>query len=175
MKMRLLKRLKSKQKGIGLLELMLALGIIALLLVMATRYYNQTRRAEMINDASRVAAFTLAGAKNWKGGRMSYEELTSYSILNDTGLAPDGIEVKNGSSGELPRWQGCPGEIDISWDSSERKVRLVFSHISKQICNGLKARMNRSADPTLDNSDCTASAGSTNSCDATWFVYMNDN
>jgi len=164
----------KKQNGIGLLELMLALGVIALLLVMATRYYNQTRRAEMVNDASRVAAFTLAGAKNWKGGRASYDELTSFAVLNDSGLAPDGIAVRNGSVGELPRWQSCPGEIDISWDSSEKKVRLQFSNISSQLCRGLKARMNTSSDPTIENSNCSAGAGSTGNCDATWFVYMND-
>jgi len=175
MKIRLFNQSKSKQKGIGLLELMLALGIIALLLVMATRYYNQTRRAEMVNDASRVAAFTLAGAKNWKGGRFDYNELTSYAVLNDSGLAPDGIQVTNGTTGSLPKWQGCTGEIDIAWDSSENKVRLEFSNISQQICRGLKARMNESADPTLENSDCSATAGSSNTCDATWFVYMNDN
>lgn len=165
----------TKQQGIGLLELMLALGIIALLLVMATRYYNQTRRAEMINDASRIAAFTLAGAKNWKGGRMNYEELTSFAVLNESGLAPDGMAVKNGTTGELPKWQGCPGEINISWDNSSSKVKLEFSNISTQICQGLKARMNSSADPTLENSDCTAGSGTGDSCGANWFVYMNEN
>ena len=164
----------KKQNGIGLLELMLALGVIALLLVMATRYYNQTRRAEMINDASRVAAFTLAGAKNWKGGRTSYEELTSFAVLEQSGLAPDGITVTNGASGELPRWQSCPGEINIAWDTSEKKVKLQFSNISDQLCRGLQARMNSTSDPTLDNSECSAGAGSSGSCDSTWFVYMND-
>ena len=173
-----MKRLSNtlvKQQGIGLLELMLALGIIALLLVMATRYYNQTRRAEMINDASRVAAFTLAGAKNWKGGRMNYAELTSFAVLSDSGLAPDGIPVTNGSTGQLPAWQGCPGAINIDWDSSASKVKLEFSNISTQICQGLKARMNSSADPTLENSECTAGAGGGESCGASWFVYMNEN
>jgi type II secretory pathway pseudopilin PulG len=37
-KVKLLNR--NKQRGIGLLELMLALGIISILIVMATRYYN---------------------------------------------------------------------------------------------------------------------------------------
>jgi Tfp pilus assembly protein PilE len=40
-----------KVTGIGLLELMLSLAIIAILLLVATRYYESTRTSQQVNEA----------------------------------------------------------------------------------------------------------------------------
>lgn len=44
-------KLLVNRRGIGLLELMLSLAIIAILLVMATRYFTQARRGQQIAAA----------------------------------------------------------------------------------------------------------------------------
>ena len=55
-------KLLRRQAGIGLLELMLSLAIIAILLIMATRYYLTTSRSEKVNDTiSIVQALVAAG------------------------------------------------------------------------------------------------------------------
>ena len=42
----------GKQKGISLLEVMLSLAIIAIILVMATRYFGLASRGSKLNDAT---------------------------------------------------------------------------------------------------------------------------
>jgi type II secretory pathway pseudopilin PulG len=46
---------RNKTRGIGLLELMLSLAIIAILLVMATRYFLVANESQKINNAVSIA------------------------------------------------------------------------------------------------------------------------
>ncbi|EKD75638.1 MAG: hypothetical protein ACD_44C00072G0007 [uncultured bacterium] len=56
------------QRGIGLLELMLSLAIIALLLVMATRYFSSARLSQQIAAAvSQVQAIAAASQSYYIG------------------------------------------------------------------------------------------------------------
>jgi Tfp pilus assembly protein PilE len=51
----------TKQRGIGLLELMLSIAIIAILLIMATRYYqNATQGKNISNTISMVGGYIAA-------------------------------------------------------------------------------------------------------------------
>ena len=42
---------KKREEGFGLLELMLSMVVVALLLIMATRYYQSARTSARVNSA----------------------------------------------------------------------------------------------------------------------------
>ena len=56
----------KKQLGIGLLELMLSLAIIAILLVMATRYYLVTSTSQKVNETVSIMGGLKSAAENWR-------------------------------------------------------------------------------------------------------------
>ncbi len=61
------KRLRiNSEKGIGLLELMLSLAIIALLLVMATRYYSSAHGSQQLNAAVEAYHAIYAAAETYE-------------------------------------------------------------------------------------------------------------
>ena len=59
--------LNRREQGIGLLELMLSLAVIAILLVMATRFFGVTHRAQAVNHATKEVTVVLAGMQHWRG------------------------------------------------------------------------------------------------------------
>ncbi len=75
-----------KQMGIGLLELMLSLAIIAVLLVMATKYYQQARMNQQINEAISLSQAIVAASANWVIGRDGYSGLSMDELINNAYL-----------------------------------------------------------------------------------------
>jgi len=60
-----MKNLKPKHRGIGLLELMLALAVIATLLLMATRYYSSSSEAKKLTDVSDQLGIIQNAGNRW--------------------------------------------------------------------------------------------------------------
>lgn len=60
-----MKILKLKNRGIGLLELMLSLSIIGTLLLMATRYYSSSSEAKKISDISDQLGIIQNAGNRW--------------------------------------------------------------------------------------------------------------
>lgn len=58
-----------KCKGIGLLELMLALVIISLLIVMASRYYQAANNNRKIAEAAAAVHAVIAAEQRWRVGQ----------------------------------------------------------------------------------------------------------
>ncbi len=104
---------KLKQRGIGLLELMLSLAIISILLVMATRYYKSARQAQQVNDAISLVQGIAGATANWVIGEEGYNKLTSISMLVSEGYLPKGSE--------RDPWQG---KTEVLGTSSTVKVTL---------------------------------------------------
>ncbi len=68
------------QTGFGLLELMLSMVIVALLLIMATRYYQSARTNSRVNQAISELAEILNAANNIAIGSGAYTNATSTTI-----------------------------------------------------------------------------------------------
>ncbi|MFU8797520.1 MAG: type II secretion system protein [Gammaproteobacteria bacterium] len=79
------------QQGIGLLELMLSLAIIALIMIMATRYYSVVQQQQKITQALQISAATLQAAHTWGAGQSEFptkpDEL--QMALVKAGLLPE--------------------------------------------------------------------------------------
>lgn len=68
---------KNFSKGIGLLELMLALAIISMLTVAAVRYFSVVSASSRVEQAMEMVSAIRAAGERWKVGNDDY---TSASI-----------------------------------------------------------------------------------------------
>lgn len=75
-------KLRNKQTGIGLLELMLSLAIIAILLVMATRYYLSASLSSNINEVVSNIQGVTGCYENWRQAYISGNNPKSYTDFN---------------------------------------------------------------------------------------------
>lgn len=57
-----------RNKGVTMLEMLLVLSIIAVLLVLATRYYMSTSYSQKVNQLQAQITAIQAAASNWKNG-----------------------------------------------------------------------------------------------------------
>lgn len=73
-------RKRKNQKGFGLLELMLSMVIVALLLIMATRYYQSARSNARINEAVSLVQTIANAANNIEIGKGDYDGITNESV-----------------------------------------------------------------------------------------------
>lgn len=74
------------QKGISLLEVMLSLSIIAIILVMATRYFFVASDSQKVSQLKGQVAALLTGATLWKHNEPSYAGLTVPVLVTDNYL-----------------------------------------------------------------------------------------
>lgn len=75
-----MKKLKH-QTGFGLLELMLSMVIVALLLIMATRYYQSARSNARINEGVSLISSIINAANNIAIGTGTYGTMDESSIV----------------------------------------------------------------------------------------------
>jgi len=93
--------IEYKQRGISLLEVMLSLVIIAAILLAATKFYESTRRSQLVNAAgSMIQALTTANG-SWF---YTYQSLApkggspvSLSLLQEAGLVAADISSSTGN------------------------------------------------------------------------------
>ncbi|MCH9770086.1 MAG: prepilin-type N-terminal cleavage/methylation domain-containing protein [Gammaproteobacteria bacterium] len=84
----------KKQRGISLLEVLLSLSIIAIILIMATRYFFVANENKNVNQVRAQIGALLAATQLWKGSNPSYENLSLEQLIS-TGDFPSSANVKN--------------------------------------------------------------------------------
>lgn len=106
---------KVKNLGISLLELLLSLTIIAILLVMATRYYALTRSEQQVNEAITMINQAIGATDNWywtfgtytpTWGDIKVKELIDMGLLpkdfaNSPWGTPLSIEKVDGNTAKI--------------------------------------------------------------------------
>lgn len=104
-----MRKLRKIQRGFGLLELMLSMVIVALLLIMATRYYQSAHRVQRVSEAVTGVNAIIGAANEYAISSGSYTSITDLSVLDD--LLP------GGATGEVGPW-GLPYTITTPAASS---------------------------------------------------------
>ena len=90
---------KVHQLGISLLEVMLSISVIALILVMATRFFYVANNNNKVNMAISQIAGLDAAIHSWKGGSLDYTDLSIQELFkageltNFPGVSADGNEL----------------------------------------------------------------------------------
>ncbi len=124
-----------KNKGIGLLELMLSLAIIAILLIMATRYYLVTSRSQKTDEGVALVNALIAGAEDYRGDRPTFEGLTDISILVNQGSIAKSYVL---STGTVTTPWAAPSTTDVAVSKSDTtRVTISLKTIPATGCNAL--------------------------------------
>jgi prepilin-type N-terminal cleavage/methylation domain-containing protein len=152
---------QRKQQGVSLLELMLALLVISGLLLLATRYYQQTRESlrvtqaiEMINNVVNASYKWLAGQPNFSSSNPSF----SIPILVTAQFLPQsyGTTVINTAN----PWKGSINVVAASTDNNY--ITISLSNIPPKSCQNLIEKMQNRAITIGGNKQIpTCSSGTT--------------
>ncbi len=127
-----------KQRGIGLLELMLSLAIIALLLVMATRYYSAAHGSEQLNAAVEALHAIYAAAETYEANNPG-GGLSSLQTLVDDNLLPQVF----GNSGQLANpWGGTITlAITAATGGQPQEINIIMRDVPNTQCPALIASL----------------------------------
>lgn len=127
-----------KQRGIGLLELMLSLAIISILLVMATRYWIVSNRSSQVNRAVAQLGALQGAINQWKTGNPSTPP--TFTDLNNIG-ALSNMDYQNNAV--TNPWGGS---VTLS-SNTDGSVTINMEQVPEAACNSLAVKYN--ADPNF--------------------------
>lgn len=146
---------KLKQLGISLLEVLLSLTIIAIILVMATRYFFLATNDNRVNATREEIASVVSAIHNWKGLNPQYSSSLDISTLWSEGyLADSPALVVTGKTARL--YDPWGAEIAVTGGTSSATVTVALPNFNN--CERLRK--------TFLDAELNKSAGSNNpSCD----------
>lgn len=141
-----------KQKGIGLLELMLSLAIIAILLIMATRYYQSASNSQAISSAIDMVNAVKSGVKNYMTSNTNSATYPDIKTLVTDGYLPQSYNNPSSAnpwSGEIcidsGKATGCSGTAPSAGPLYSVFLDGVPSSICTELQNRLKGTINSAA------------------------------
>lgn len=124
----------KKLRGIGLLELMLALAIISVLLVAATRYFASTDSSRKVNDAANMLQAVINASEDSRAANNSYAKITELKDLQDQGLLPSWTTTSNPWGGDI--------QVKRS-DDDGTSITMTLTNVREEDCKSLKDLMNK--------------------------------
>lgn len=128
----MLKKIFRNQKGIGLLELMLSLAIIAILLITATRYYKITRTSQQVNTAADIVIAVYTAGSAWLQSQNDFSgEMLSKFVAN--GSLPTDFSKPN-----INPWGG---QVTSRGGSTPTTLAVTLTNIPRNACEDLQARI----------------------------------
>lgn len=130
---------RSNQRGIGLLELMLSLAIIAILLIMATRYYQTTKQSQEVNDAVQLVNSLVGAMSNYRTDHPTKFKNVSVGVkdLTDVGYLPSAY----GDGKNTSPWRTSIGKSNIG---NNGEVYVNIYSIPYGACQQLAGRLSSS-------------------------------
>lgn len=133
--------LYNRQRGIGLLELMLSLAIIAILLVMATRYFTSARQGQQVASAVSIVNAITAAASN-------------YTSTQGGGSAPSSIGKIDSylpQGGTTSPWGGA-----ITVSGTATSFAILIPNVPSDACTLIgNALANTGATAAASGSNCS--------------------
>lgn len=95
------KALKKLQQGISLLEVMLSLSIIAVIIVMATRYYQTASENNNLNTVREQVGAVISAVLNYRNDNGHFDSLTMGKLINQDYLPRSGSVSGDGDTAQL--------------------------------------------------------------------------
>lgn len=112
--------IKQKNKGIGLLELMLSLAVIGILIVMVTIYYKPASQAGNINQAINMLQAIQSAGQRWLLTNDIYDK-DPLSDFVDRNFLPNSFSsnMTNPWGGKLTieRYKNDPSALSVEMDN----------------------------------------------------------
>lgn len=123
----------KKEFGIGLLELMLSLAIIALLLVTATRYFSNVNTSRKVNEAVRMLQVVIGAVDQWQ---WTNKDVSDAKINKDT-LVKLGMLPKRFEDDASNPWGG---QLNIA-SYFAKTAKITLTNVPKKPCYALRKLM----------------------------------
>lgn len=125
------------QRGISLLELMLSLAVIAMVLVLATRYFMNTRTSQQVNEAAEMITAVYAAGESWLQTQNSLEK-NMIPIFINNGSIPSDFNESN-----INPWGG-----DIEAIGDDEKLTVILNQVPADACQNLAVKIQQKMHPT---------------------------
>lgn len=138
-----------RSRGIGLLELMLTLLVLAAILFSATRYYKITQENLRVEQAVTMVSNTITAAHQWSESVTDTTGLTLQTLIN-AGLVPPSYAKGN-------PWGG---KFLVSWVNYLLTLR-VNGIPRQESCVSLREKMQNYFNPNHLNPECVRTGGGT--------------
>lgn len=130
------------QEGISLLEVLLSLSIIAIILVMATKYFFLASNNDRVNVLRQQVGSIISAVHNWKGQNPQYSDKLTIQTLSDEGFLAESKYLAAGSDGSglqmFSPW-GKPIQFQASAEGVELSVSLPTNGECDQLQNSYPA------------------------------------
>lgn len=140
--------LRRTQRGVSLLELMLALAVIAILLIMATRYFTTANVNQQVNNA--VDQFTgVRGAVTNYLNDNKNTDTVDISTLVTGGYLP---KTYGGPAGDGAGGNPWDGDISVTLTSGARSFEVTTTAVPQPACPMLTSRLGQNVNDALGES-----------------------
>jgi competence protein ComGC len=149
--MRFLVMKKNKSQGIGLVELMLSIAVIAILLMMAMRYYMSTRQAEQKAVAvSMIKDIISAAAEYSIANQHTYNNLSLNALVSGSYLPASFCGSGSGAAcGQRANpWKGGIALLQANPPVRDKFV-IAFDALPAGICDAMAGIVNTSLKSNL--------------------------
>lgn len=131
-----------KIRGIGLLELMMALLIITILLVTATRYYKITRDSQRINETSEMVLAVYAAGVSWLQSNPTLPDDINKEF-KDNGLLPSTLKSPwNGEEITIIRG-GILGSSCPASEVGSQTLCMTVTGVGTAACTNMQSRFSQ--------------------------------
>lgn len=140
----------GKQRGISVLEVMLSLAIIAVILVMATRYYKTAQQSQQVKNALNILGGIVSAEVDYAATNSNAYDL-NIEDLSTKGYLPPGI----GGSGTTPGNDPWGNKILLG-PGANGGFMITFSSVPSNACQELANIVNQQQAGTAP--DCSSGA-----------------
>lgn len=151
--------LRRTQRGVSLIELMLALAIIAIILVIATRYFARANLSQQISNATDQVMGVRAAANSYLNDKSGQTVTLNMGTLVGAGYLPQSYAGTTGTAGVgINPWNG---NISVAYTSgTTRSYDITITEVPAGACKLLAEKLTANANEQLgdkiDDSGCAA-------------------
>ncbi|MCK4608767.1 MAG: hypothetical protein KAT71_04740 [Gammaproteobacteria bacterium] len=137
--------IKKSQQGIGLLELMLSLAIIAGLLLAASRYFQNTMLSKNVADTIDIARAMSSAGQSYLLTNTAYPTSEIWDTFVDNGLLPNSFPSNTNPWGGKLTFTGQPAD---GGSHLGPYITLTMNNIPAKACASISGQ---SADLVCDS------------------------
>lgn len=137
-----MKNLRFKYcQAVGLLELMLALALIAIILIMTTRYYTAASGSQKVDSATQMVISTRAAVDEYMAGNPN-ATVPSVTELVQAGLLPTTfLNGSNDNNHTVSPWATAPTSDQLSISAATGGFSVTMITPTASVCSALSNQL----------------------------------
>lgn len=125
----------AKCKGIGLLELLLALAILSTMILLATRYYSATRGAQQVTEAMKIIQSVSVAGSIMSSNNVALSTTDALAQFVTRGSVPGDFADET-----VNPWQGAV----IARSTAAKQLQIELTLVPEPLCLNLNDKLGKS-------------------------------